>query len=1466
MSASPQTRLYTSSFYALVIVIIGIAFAIDQVIYRQAAQNYRQDVSTEAQQYSAQLQALMTANIQLVRGLVPAIAAQPNLEQRQFNSIARSIFSSSKELRNIALAPNMVITMVYPLQGNQEAIGLDYLKNESQRELVLSAKESGDITIAGPLELVQGGSGIIARLPVFIDNDDTPFWGLISAVLDAEKVFLNSGIAEFSNTYDVALYRDIANQQKQLLHGQRQALVDDAISLAITLPSQRWHLSVRPKHGWQPPTSHYMYPRLGIIAATCLILLFLLWVKRLLQQLLDNEQRLQTLYDLSPIGIALCNANTGEFIHANKALIDNVQTPMDTLRKMTFSDVFSAAQHGELQLQAFKHGERLAPLETLWHQNTNYPVQISGVRFDKSSQKGYFWLLVEDQREKKATQASLLEKSQSLTLVIDTIGVAIWDWDIRSGELRVNDRWCEIIGYSLAELQPVNVDTWLNHMHTDDLNQCNTHLEQHWQGKTNLFVCETRLKHKQGHWVWVLDTGRVIEWENTGKPKRMIGTHIDISSKKATELALIHAKQETESFFELNANFMAILNLHGFIERVNNRMYFGLGYVASEMVANPFLDFVCNSSKETVQGHINELGVLSSEIEFEAHLRRHSGKSILCRINLALDGNKEKIYLVASDITQQQQISEQLIHHKHMLEAMSEQANIGAWELNVQTKKAFWSPVNRAIHQVDQHFEITADNLFDFYIPASKKKIEILVNKAITGQETFDAELKIKTGQDEMKWVRVRGEAEFAENQCVRVFGSIQDIDLEKRAQLEQQQLSQRNNALAALTLNEAVIAGNLGMAKHTITRMISQTLRVDRASIWLFDQKSAHLNLISLYDLKFNRHTDGAVLRAGEHPAYFTAIKRRAVLSISHAQHDKVTADFLQDYLQPLNIHAILDCAIPGRDGIVGVVCAEHCNEPRIWSESDENFLLAIASIVGGVFANHERQLTEFALRKAKEDAEHAAKVKSEFLASMSHEIRTPMNGVIGMMELLSHSELNDSQLHQLDLARTSATALLSIIDDILDFSKVEAGKVELEEVEFDLHQLLSQTVESMALKAQQKGNQVLLDTQAVSYRMVYGDPNRLRQVVANLLSNAIKFTENGSITLVARITPDAKLTCSVIDTGIGINEAAQSQLFDAFTQADSSTTREYGGTGLGLAIVKQLCELMGGSVSVTSEVGKGSTFTFSIALKVNKDTEISSLLTSLPVCIIDDDAAQQELTAKHCRAMGAHVQTFDSDEKLLAALTQPVRLIVDTNSLFAENNALQQQLQQQLPNGSKVLIVTHLEQAKEANNKITLKDYRLVFYPLTAYDIYNEASPKQETKDTEPSSLKGMNCLLVEDNKVNQIVATSLLDKQGCQYTVANNGQEAIEMLKSSDQGPFDVILMDCQMPVLDGYQAASQIRQGAAGEYYRSAIIIALTANAMDGDKEKCLDAGMNDYLSKPLKPDTLINKLMQWHVAS
>ncbi|GAC21902.1 response regulator [Paraglaciecola arctica] len=419
--------------------------------------------------------------------------------------------------------------------------------------------------------------------------------------------------------------------------------------------------------------------------------------------------------------------------------------------------------------------------------------------------------------------------------------------------------------------------------------------------------------------------------------------------------------------------------------------------------------------------------------------------------------------------------------------------------------------------------------------------------------------------------------------------------------------------------------------------------------------------------------------------------------------------------------------------------------------------FAMAMSTLLSWFAHLARKNLVEKQLELSKErdlaiqheqEAKAATEAKSAFLANMSHEIRTPMNGVIGMIEVISHSKLDEKQKNFIASAKRSADSLMNIINDILDFSKIEAGELTIERVEFDVEQLFSELIHDQQFQANKKGLKLELEKEHIQHAKVLGDPHRIIQIMNNLLSNAIKFTESGNIHVqygLNTLNGHIYLNVVVTDTGIGVSDVSLPYLFDSFSQADMSTTRNFGGTGLGLAITRELCELMGGAITAKSKLGEGSVFQFSVQLA------------------------------------------------------------------FADPETTQQQK------------------------------------PNTATSLVN---------------ISKLRVLLVEDNFINQEVMTAILNDLEIEVDVANDGLEALSLLRHSQPTTFDLILMDCQMPNMDGYEATRRIRAGDAGDLFSKIPIIALTANTMNSEREKCLEAGMNEYLTKPINTDALKSLLTKY----
>ena len=702
---------------------------------------------------------------------------------------------------------------------------------------------------------------------------------------------------------------------------------------------------------------------------------------------------------------------------------------------------------------------------------------------------------------------------------------------------------------------------------------------------------------------------------------------------------------------------------------------------------------------------------------------------------------------------------------------------------------------------------------------------------------------------------------------------SFRDVTGRLRAESALRVRSEQQAAVAVLG-QFALTETRIDSVFETASVLVMRTLAVDRCDILELDDSGQFLSVRAKAG-SLSDNSDPCTPVDGSHEGFTLHADAPVVV------HDlKEDSRFCASHLRSAGLASGLTAAIGGASGPWGVLCAGSL-APREFSPEDQNFLQAMAHALASAV---ERQRIEEKLSDAKEAAEAASRAKSEFLANMSHEVRTPMNGILGMTELVLDSDLTSEQRDSMHIVRTSAESLLTVINDVLDFSKIEAGKLELDEVTFPLRDFLDEVMQAFGLEAHRRGLELASDVKPSVPTACVGDPTRLRQVLNNLLGNALKFTERGEVVLEVNAgepSDDGKvmLHFAVRDTGIGIDPEKQKLIFDPFCQADSSTTRKYGGTGLGLTVSGRLVRMMGGELSVTSELGKGSRFSFTARLGIASATPAPGNLEEVDLhgrraLVVDDNATSRGIIAGLLASWDLSVVAVDGADTALTRLIEQQRaglpfdlMITDVQMPETDGFSLAAHIKTNPAlSSTRVILLTSCGQRGDAARCRDAAVSAYLIKPVRQTELreairacFRDAGQKCTPVVTKHSlrearTAESRRILLAEDNHVNQILAVRLLERRGHEVVVANNGREAVERVSKEH---FDVVLMDVQMPEMDGFEATAAIRRLEQNGAHLP--IIAMTARAMKGDQERCLEAGMDSYISKPIHAEQLYRLL-------
>ena len=778
--------------------------------------------------------------------------------------------------------------------------------------------------------------------------------------------------------------------------------------------------------------------------------------------------------------------------------------------------------------------------------------------------------------------------------------------------------------------------------------------------------------------------------------------------------------------------------------------------------------------------------------------------------------------------------------------------------------------------------ELLAKPFLEFVHPEDQEATAAAAARLSAGSEVVSFENRYRCKDGTYRWL-AWDSAPFAEQQLI--YALARDITQQKRAE--------EHLAAQYLTSRALLECATLSEAAPRILKAICETLAWQRGLVWSIDSAPGLLTCVGSWQTRADEFSE------------FDVVSRQQTFSPGEGLPGRVwqqgVACWIPDVQQDPNfprarvaakerLHAAVGFPIVMAGETLGVM-EFFSNEIR---QPDEELLRLMATIGSQIGFFIRRKRTEEELQRysrdlevAKSRAETATRAKAEFLANMSHEIRTPMNGIIGMTGLALDTELTHEQHEYLTTVKDSAESLLRLLNDILDFSKIEAGKLELESIGFALRETLESTIKTLADRAHQKGLELACHIPPDIPDALIGDPGRLCQIVLNLVGNAIKFTEKGEV--VVRVEAEtctqqeALLYFSVADTGIGIPLQKQQLIFDAFTQADSSTTRNFGGTGLGLSISSQLVALMGGRIWLESEVGKGSTFHFTA--RFGRQSQIAAprlepaSIMGLRVLVVDDNETNRRILVEMLKNWGMQPIAVDSGPAALtvleeaAATAQPIALaLVDALMPEMDGFELAERIKHRPELANATVMMLSSGQRANAERRHELGIAACLTKPVRQSDLLDTIltilsgravvthEPTVRRRESLPQSQRRLHILLAEDNPVNQRLALKLLEKRGHSAVVTANGKEALAAYTAEK---FDLLLIDVQMPEMDGFAVTRAIREREA--HARSAHghnpvvshipIVAMTAHAMKGDRERCLEAGMDSYISKPLDPERL-----------
>jgi len=1108
-----------------------------------------------------------------------------------------------------------------------------------------------------------------------------------------------------------------------------------------------------------------------------------------------------------------------------------------------------------------------------------------------SPKKGWFITVLNDVTEKKKLEIALTEKEERLRLALEAANQGFWEWRLENKAIQVSPNYFTMLGYTQPKSTLITLETLEKSIHPQDKNSSFTTIIKHIQKKFRSFEMEFRLQNRVGNWQWLLVRGKVIERNKHNEPIRITGTYLNITERKQTE-ELNRIQRDLAAALSAISNFKEAMQVciesamkipgidSGGIYLVDENG--GLELVVHKGLSPQFIKESSYYSITSPQTHLVMTG--KPHYCYYPDLQLPKGKKAqyeyLRAITIIPISYKNKVFGCFNLASHSQNEIPPFI--REVLEAIAAQVGNTILRIKAQTEQSRsekryrsiynQSPIGIVLYSADGKLLNVNQACLDIFGVSSFTNVEKLNLFEIPGF-TREAKAKLLNGKP---------------------FRSIQTFNFKQAAAFGIRQTKKSG----ILFLDIQIIP--LGIpAQESLTGYLVQIQDITERKLAEDALQEAKIRFESVIENTpqvaiqgFNR--EGIICHWNKACETFYGFKSEEVIG-HHFRDNFLPGEAGDAFEKVLNQIYETGQAISPQEWEVTTKDGR-----KLWVYSS-TFPIFEQGKVSEVFCMDvditSRKQTEEELLRAKEQAEEtnlkleqaiknandlarqaaiADAAKSQFLANVSHEIRTPMNSIIGFAEMLLDSELSVEQRNSVETILNSTETLMSLINDILDLSKVEAGQIELEKIPMNLENLVSDVCELVRGKIEKKPIEILCDFGMTPIQII-GDPTRLRQILLNLLGNAVKFTHAGEIvTTLSLLHEDNKklnIQFAVRDTGIGIPQDKIKTIFEPFTQADGSTSRVYGGTGLGLTISQKLVQLMGGTLTVQTRVGEGSTFIFNIWVekpsaeaKIESPAEINMDLHNLRILVIDDNPTAIRIMQTLTTQLGMQCTSATTFTEALQYLEQASFDILLTDLHLPDMDAPKLRkyaLKRSNKNPTQIIAVSPHPFREKYQNQCSHFDGILVkpvrrtsFAALIQSLIHSEQSEALAQKpylpsDSKPASAK---ILLAEDNKSNQEIITKMLERMGHQVDIASDGYEVLLL---TEKNQYDLIFMDMQMPKMGGLEATHILRQKGS-----TLPIIALTANAMKGDRERCLSAGMNDYISKPIKRDTVLDVLNRY----